>query len=587
MQKRIGLVLVSLVLLTGTSAYAQVYDLPNDDAGCPANCRQIPWKAGSDQWNSGVLPNYPSVMCTGLTEGDGTTDNSAAIQACINIAAANTAVFIPAGIYYVNAPLSLKSRVVLRGAGAGPPYLPAASTGTTTLKFGANAFIRLGTNITRGTERAISSGYTKGSTTLEMVSGHGFVANDWISVFEDGDPSIPTTNTGANGTCSWCGENNGSNLIQQFVQVVSVSGNTITISRPLYYTYKATNNPGAKRITWTADRAGIENIKLNGWSAARQEAFIELYGCLFCWVKGVETYNTTTSAKSNHVNIDFSHGAEVRDSYFHFGRDSSSDRNYGIAMFWWNSDHKIENNILRHNRHSLSFEGGGSGCAVLYNYIDDNYTDDLSYLGSARTNHGAHPMFNLFEGNHISHLEADEFWGSSSHIVFFRNWLRGGETGTGVPSLPNWGFFAIHVSKFNVYYSAVGNVLGEPSWSTGILRTTLSSQCGGSRTAYRYGCDPSFDLAPGATSINHGNYDFLTDGVAFWEGGNNHTLRDSMYYNGKPAFFSGCAWPAFGPDRNPVTGTIPAKNRFDGVSSCSSGTTPPPAAPTNVRVVIR
>ena len=73
------------------------YDLPNNGADCPANCRQIPWKAGSDVWNGGSLPNFTSVTCTGLTEGAGTTDNAAAIKSAndsgftINLSANNLA----------------------------------------------------------------------------------------------------------------------------------------------------------------------------------------------------------------------------------------------------------------------------------------------------------------------------------------------------------------------------------------------------------------------------------------------------------------------------------------------------------------
>jgi len=578
-------VAATMILGLAASRAQQLYDLPNDDTGCPANCRQIPWDAGSDQWNNGTLPTYGGNVCSGLVEGDGTTDNTAAIQACINAAGTDSAVILPAGIYYINGTIRIKSRSVLRGAGAPAPYLPSLASGATTLKIGSGGSVNIGSGVTKGTERAILSGYTKGSTTLLMSSGHGFVAGDWISVFEDGDSSIPATASGEDGTCTWCGENNGSNLIQQFVQVSAVSGDTITISRPMYYSYKASSNPGAKKITWSANRAGIESIKLNGWSSSHP-AFITLDGCLFCWVKAVETYNAGTGAKANHVNVSFSHGAEIRDSYFHLGRDSSSDRNYGLAFFWWNSDHKIENNILRHHRHSLSFEGGGSGNAILYNYIDDNYTDDLSYLGSARTNHGGHPMFNLYEGNQISHLEADDIWGSSSHMVFFRNWLRGAESGVGVPSQPTWGFWAIHIDKLNNYYSSVGNILGVPSWTTGTVRTLTSSQCSGTYESYRYGCDGTFDATAGTTSLNHGNYDYITDGVAYWEGGTNHALRTSMYYNTKPSYFGVCSWPVFGPDLSPMTKALPAKARFDGVSTCGTGTTPPPpAAPSNLRVV--
>ena len=557
--------IAAVVLLLTVPAWA-TYDLPNNDADCPGNCRRIPWSAGSDQWNGGALPTYPSVTCTGLTEGDGTTDNRKAIQACITAATPNTAVYIPAGIYYVNGSISLKSGVVLRGAGGGSPWLPGTSTGTTTLKLGTGGRIIIGSGAKRGKERVIRSGYTKGSTTLVMASGHGFAAGDWISVFEDGDSAIPTNRGG----CKWCGENNGSKLIQQFVKVTSVAGNTITISRPMYYAYAAGNNPGAKKMTWGIQYAGIEDLKLNGWSDSRTAPFISLNGALFSWVKGVETYNASSTPKAGHVMVQWSHGCEIRDGYYHFGRASNSDRNYGVYFFFWNSDHKVENNVLRHHRHSLSFEGGGSGIAVLYNYIDDNYTEDLTYLGSARTNHGAHPMMNLWEGNIASHIEGDAVWGTASHNVFFRNHLWGDETGTDVPgfSLQDGGYAAVHVASGVNYFSFINNVLGTTgkagTWSNAKVRPVPPcspySASPSSPTVYCYGSSTA-----ASTSINHGNWDYKTQGVAYWEGGTDQVFSSSIYYDVKPSWWCPeTPWPPIGSDLSPLVTDIPAKVRFGG-----------------------
>src|SRR6476660_3852994 len=93
----IVLALSFVVLLFGSTvsivppASAQgTYSLPNDDNGCPSNCRQIPWQTGSDLWNGGTLPNYTQVTCSGLA-GNGTTNDGPAIQTCINNAASGTA----------------------------------------------------------------------------------------------------------------------------------------------------------------------------------------------------------------------------------------------------------------------------------------------------------------------------------------------------------------------------------------------------------------------------------------------------------------------------------------------------------------
>jgi Pectate lyase superfamily protein len=587
MLKKLVLLAIAMLfiggVLSGPRLMAQTpYDLPNDDSNCPGSCRQVPWKAGSDLWNGGTLPNYTSVTCSGLA-GNGSTNDGPAIQACINSASAGTAVFIPAGVYYVNSSISLKSNVALRGAKAsGPPYLPSADSSATTFKLGGSGSINMGSGST-GSNSAISSGYTKGSTSITMSSS-GFATGDWIIVSENPDSAVPVTKTGDDGDCNWCGENDGVHLMAQIMQVTGVSGSTLTLSRPLYYTFKSSLSPVARKITFSVSKAGLENIRLDG-SGADHPAFIYMQNSLYNWVKGVETYHAGSGAKASHVESEWSYGSEIRDNYFHHGRDSSSDRNYGIAFLFVNSDHKVENNILRNHRHSTDFEGGGSGIAILYNYVDDDYTDDTSYLGSARANHGAHPYMNLYEGNIYSHITADSYWGSSSHNVFFRNWLWGDESSASdVPAKPSWGNIPVDVWQNQNYYSFVGNVLGvtgkwmNPSWSSFSLRNT---NCSGS-PIYDYGCNSNggYSSAASTTSINHGNFDYKTNGVAYWEGGTNHDLRDSMYYNTKPGFFGSCAWPAFGPDLSPMTGTLPAKARFDGTNSC--GGTVSLAPPTNV-----
>ena len=175
-----------------------VYDLPSD--------RVIPWLAGSDQWNGGELPIYNQATCTGLTEGDGTTNNASAIQTCLNNAADNTAVYIPSGIYYINSTISIPSYKVLRGAKpSGAPYLPTADSSATTFKLGGSGSISLGSNETVGSNVALSSGYTKGSQTLVTSSSPGVTINDWVVITENADTAVPVTITGDIGGCTWCG----------------------------------------------------------------------------------------------------------------------------------------------------------------------------------------------------------------------------------------------------------------------------------------------------------------------------------------------------------------------------------------------
>jgi hypothetical protein len=597
---------ITLILFAGPFLLAQApYDLPNDNNSCPGNCRQIPWRAGSDQWNGGVLPVYTPVTCSG-PHADGVTNDGPAIQACINAAAAQTAVFVPAGVYYVNNAITMKSNVVLRGAKtSGTPYLPTADASATTFKFGSSGTINFGSggSQTRGSNISITAGYTKGSTSLTLASVSGITTGTWLFLSEDPDPEIPVTKTGRDGDCTWCGwdDDTGNHVMNQLVTVAAPpSGNTITINQPLYYTFKGSLNPVARTLTVQVTKAGFENIRLDG-SAADHDAFISLTNSLYCWVKGVETYLAGSASKAAHIITSWSQGNEIRDSYFHYGRNFSSDKNYGIYFLFVNSDHKIENNIARVQRHGIALEGGGSGLAFLYNYIDDVHEDDLTYFGAALMNHGAHPYMNLYEGNIASHLIADDYWGSSSHAVLFRNWLWGDETTpsasewlypAGALTKPSWGFRPTEIWSKQHYYSLVGNVLGVTglwanlNWSG---FAALTSGCGADAMV-NYGCEFNSGSGPDAaaysTSINHGNWDYKTAGVAYWDGGSNHTLRNSMYYTSKPAFFGNCSWPPFGPEGNPSIGTLPAKARFTGDKSCNS-TSNAPNPPTGLTTTVK
>lgn len=629
MSRSIFLFVLAVLMFIGSAFLgqpleAQTYSLPNVNTGCPANCRVIPWQTGSDLWNGGVLPNYASATCTGLT-GNGTTNDGPSMQTCINNASSGTAVFIPAGTYFVNSILRLKSNVVLRGAGPTTQINLGASGQLTTQNFDFTSISGYNGYAAFPSPSSLSGTPQKGDTTLTIGSGLVRVGT-WIKVFGNDDPSL-INDTGTDGTCNWCGDNSGWYVQQQIVQVTAINsgtggpGSVVSISRPLYYTpYTASitvqgkvEPAGAKynTITFPTQRAGYESFHVTATGDIGANSIILLQGCLDCWVKGVETQETGSSSGSAHVEMDFCYGNEIRDNYFHDQRSGASGSGYGVYFQFVNSDAKVENNVIRHNRHGIVFQGGGSGTAILYNYINDEYTDDTTYLGSARTSHGAHPYMNLFEGNVTSHITADDFWGTSSHDVFYRNWLWGDETENWTGAVastgtPNSGFDAIDLYQSQEYYSFVGNVLGHlglhTTWSAATLTITCTTNnCGydapGTPGVYSYG---SSALGSAATSsgtiLRHGNWDYKTSGIAFWDGGSNHTLAKSMYYTTEPNYMSGYPWPLEGPEGAPTINPNAAENcylqgpatggSFNAAVCYASGTSQSPPPPTNLSAIV-
>jgi parallel beta-helix repeat protein len=581
------------IALFGQSLQAQTsslpYILPNNNGACPLNCRQIPWKAGSDLWNSGALPAYsPQVTCSAAV-GNGTTDNTTALNNCIAAAASGSAVYLPSGNFFINGTVRLKSNIVLRGAGPTTIILEGSNGWLTTQDFSHSTNITPATTYNQiPTTYTLSGAPQKGDTTLTIGSG-SVSAGTWIKVFGNDDPALISD---PGGTCDYCADDTGAYLMQQIVQVTAINsggggaGSVVTISQPLYYTPytgsvrmtdpAGTEPAGAKYdiISFPTQKAGYEYFHVVATGDIGAGQIITMQGCLFCWVKGVETQFTGSNSGSAHIQLQFSYGNEVRDCYVHEQRSGASGSGYGIYVFFTNGNHKIENNIVRHNRHGIIWEGGGGAEAVLYNYIDDEYTDDLTYLGSARPNHGAHPYMVLWEGNIASHLAPDDFHGSASHFVFFRNNMWGDESNdnggcsyvTGndnfghatCGSVPNFnpggmsGFDTIDVYTLNTYMSYVANVLGRTgmhvNWSGATLRGFNEYGTNTNPIVYSYAGAVSSVPSTDTTSINHGNYDFKTNGVAYWEGGSNHAFASSWYYSSKPAFLGSKPWPLIGPD---------------------------------------
>jgi len=518
-----------------------VYDVPAD--------KRIIWSAGLD--SEGGIPNYPSVTCAGAV-GDGVQEAGAAIQACINSAAAQTAVYLPAGTYKASTTISMKSNVVLRGAGPG----------NTLIKLYNGAYISFSGGGSSGSNIDIVSGYGKDSTVLTLASTTGLAANDYVSIFQDDDPSIVDASK-----CSWCGEDNGlGHNLQQYSKITAVNGNQITISPGLYYGMSPAFNPQVKEVGFSLSKAGLEDLKIE--LTTNTGYMVRSRSSRNCWIKNIESYNGGASSGNAHVRLEFSYGWEVRDSYFHDGHGYGSGQNYGFWLLYWNSNHKVENNIFYSVRHGVNFEGGGSGCAILYNFFDGGKeSEDLTFLSAdLNPNHGPHPHMNLYEGNVAAKITQDYTMGSSSHNVAFRNWARGYRSN---PSF-SWGVWAIDTQKYNRYMSFVGNVVGMPNWSSGTVIANGNADPSG-KTAFRFGGtgEPGSygDALAFSTAILHANYDYITDGVANWDGGSDHVLKSSMYYASKPAFFGNVPWPAIGPDVTGYANKIPAQIRYEQINS--------------------
>ncbi|WP_455378538.1 hypothetical protein, partial [Petrachloros mirabilis] len=182
---------ILLVVLMGTTDSYAFYQLPPE--------RRITWNAGLDP--VGGIPSASWTVTNCNVIADGTTNQRARVQTCINAAATNVVVKLPCGPIVVSGGnLTMKSNMVLRGCAtlpAGGPYLPAANASVTTLVMGTDLISFPGgskaANWTPGANNgyAITSGYAKDSTQITASGASGNITTgDWIAIYQNEDTSL-------------------------------------------------------------------------------------------------------------------------------------------------------------------------------------------------------------------------------------------------------------------------------------------------------------------------------------------------------------------------------------------------------------
>jgi len=561
-------------------------------AGILDPTRSINWS------NAGVPGGIPNrgIVCAAVDPakyGTGTLDATAAIQNALNGCAANQVVYLGPGRYLITGGISVPSNVTLRGAGAPNTILDAQG-------IGAAAVISLGASATplAANSTAITGGATAGSSAITVAGAGAIAVGSYLLITELNDPRFVTIVGNQGSSCTWCDSSlwGGARALGQLVEVRSVNGDTVGIAPALYLNYPLT--PLATWFSAGAKYAGVEELQVYANNTGYHENFL-LNACAYCWVKGVEGNYTD----GDHVEALWSYRGEIRDSYFHDAFNhtpGNTDADVFIASE--SSGMLVENNIFQRLHVSVMLNWGAAGNVIAYNYSSGNFDAvSTNVLMMDLAVHGAHPMFNLWEGNIAASLHPDDTWGSSSHNTAFRNWLKGTTTisnpltGRGTITGGWWAVQAnraVSLDSEETYYNFVGNVIGSSDManlkkyngSTPLLQVPLevapaNRSYDSAAYGFTFGYGAASDtgtwsgdtISPYTTALLHGNYNNV-DGSVSWDAATpDHNLPASFYLSAKPAWWGAMAWPAIGPD---VTGGPgPGGHAYGNpAQGCSNGT---------------
>lgn len=540
--------------------------------------RKIDW---SQVGVPGGIPNRTKIHKT-LTNIDntGTTDVTRAIQSALNACPRDQVVLLPAGTFRISGTIGVPNHRVLRGSGAGQTVLTTSANWPAAIQFYEYS--------AWAPPLALSGGASKGDTTIHLSSVPAHLKAGMKVQITMSNPAY--VEDGIEG-------GNFANCVGQWIKVESanIAARTITVSPPLYIDYPSGQSPFLRYPIISGSRnfveyAGLENLKIVNTNP-NSGALIQFGFAAYCWVKDVETQNGGVS----HVWSLDSYRCEIRGSYFHDVLPPlTSSRCYGMQLGTPNGTAPtakptamlVEDNIWKGMRGSIFIGYGAAGCVFGYNYFADSVFENPSIQAADITVHSSYPFANLIEGNVGFEFLADNFHGPGGSHTLFRNWLKGKQ-----PQSTS-ALRSIELDRLNRNYNAIGNVLGYggivesiaalakqsgrsvyerlapmpiPSYNNSYIAWMLGyvSNSGSITQVDHQRRTIGYDPDVGATLFRHGNFDYVTRRTVWDAAIEDHTLPASLYRSEKPSWWPATiAWPPIGPDREPMTTTIPAEARF-------------------------
>ncbi|MEO8319194.1 MAG: hypothetical protein ABI561_12800 [Bradyrhizobium sp.] len=577
----------------------------------------------STTWNPGMMGvgGIPkrSTVCATVNPSGGTSDDTVRIQAAINVCPAGQVVQLAAGTFLINSGnyLVINKGITLRGAGPGQTTL-AKTDGAKPFQSEVGAkpspLILVGPSMFSSTDNVtdvhgstnLTADAVKGTYAVKVNDIAGFrpgqivlldeasgaewqtdpqgrgqvwAAPDWRVVWQKHKPSVQFVDDFAPEALPMTPESAGSWFSRpdrptaEIKQIASIAGTTITFTTPIHISYRSSHVAQLSMYSRPhVMNAGVEDMKLTGGDAGN----LRFNWAAQSWAKNVD--NTVWHDEGFAIHGSFR--IELREFYVHDAAWAQpGGGGYAISLSAGSSEVLIENGIAVRANKVIAARSAGAGSVIAYNYMDMSYINTQgSWIESGlNASHMVGPHHVLFEGNYGHNADSDNTHGNSVYLTFFRNQLRGirapfdNQAGGRIDDAAqsrNGPQRAAGLMAFSYWMTFAGNVLGSPGKMDGWVYETSFS--GGKPGIWMLGWDavspyPTDAKVP-ATTIRHGNFDYLTNSVKWDPAIIDHALPDSLYLTGKPAFFNagrGYTWPwvdAAGPTKLYI---LPAKARYD------------------------
>ena len=556
--------------------------------------RRTAWRPGV----AGGIPDRRTVCQTvnAATYGNGASDATAGIQAAINACPAGQVVQLSAGTFSIGTTggfILVNKGITLRGAGPGQTTLQkhGATPGTYQPGPYPAPVVIVGAarwDNGRGSSTNLTADAVKGAYSVTVSSAAGFSPGQFVLLDELSNASWQTDAAGrgqiwaspdfrivwqrhnppASGddpfpaALSWFSRTD--RPTNEIKQIDHLRGNTVFFTTPIHISYRAAQSA---QLTTYGDTfvqyAGVEDLKVIGGD----DGNFRFNFAANCWARNVDN----TGWLGQGFGLDYSFHIEVRDSYVHDAAwPEPGGGGYAIALAHGTAEDLIENCILLKANKLMVAQSAGTASVFGYNYADDGMilTNTAWIEHGLNASHmvGSHHV--LFEGNYSFNWDSDKTHGNAIYHTIFRNHLRGIRSDFGdSTSAGNSPKRCAGAEFYSYWHSFVGNVLGAQGqmsrwiYQSGSLNTPSIFLLGWDDYS-PHPVDPNV----AATTLRHGNFDYLTNSVTWDPSIPDHDLPSSLYLSGKPAFFnagSGYTWPWVDPTGTTKLYVLPAKARFE------------------------
>lgn len=351
-----------------------------------------------------TVPSYSLVVDITAFGGNntGTVANDLALSNAISsLGPADGVIYFPAGNYLFNNSVTLRSGLILRGAGSGNTTL--------TFNLGAGSGNLLIVQGSAGASTAVTAAVQQYSNQVTVTNPAIASPGSFMKVYQDNETGLIND--------SWA-----DNTVGQIACLKSKSGNVFSFYTRHRRAIPLSGTPTAQLLNMVKG-VGIECLKIKRMDidpTANQTSNIFFNYAAFCWVKGIES----DSANFAHISIMNSSNIEVTGSYFHGAFSyGGGGEGYGVVCHLSTGDCLVENNIFKHLRHAMLLQAGTNGNIYSYNYsLEQTRTELPSDAAGDIVLHGNYPYANLFEGNIAQNVGGDASHGINGPAnVFFRN----------------------------------------------------------------------------------------------------------------------------------------------------------------------